>query len=474
MCFRYLTSEPFRARTEGVLQHARQGYYGFQDYAVQYCLYHLQSCTGLESHEYVLQQTMECAREFLAVYSLPTVPNVAALSHHDISNFFNRLPQDKRERSDNFTLGYRTLDIRTVIERIHLEELPPEEKALIRTVYGEEITYKCHKIWCDYFSTGFDKIKDREKHLDSHDRPFCCSEEGCFAFQLGYASKNKLEEHVMKFHIPVEKELQFPQAMRRRHNDTLLNAAGRNDLGAMLALLEAGAPVDGTSSKAFPENQFPVCRAAKNGHVEACKLLLEWRGSSGGLVSGFSVNLAMNLAIGHDHPDVVRCLVSEPMIENDPGNFSIWVCRACRQGKSEIVRILLESSSFRAHGVEEWEPFASNWLLQVCYSSADHPDNIAIVKYLLEKGFSGYVRPELLTIVKKLGGEYLESLLRPIFDLNASSNLQAGEKAEHLAHEHGGGSNHALQYYQMQLLLLEQQDKKRRMMENQERDRYLT
>lgn len=438
----------------------------------------MQSCTGLESHEHVLQQALESAREFLAVYSLPTVTNLATLSHHDISNLVNQLPKNKRERSDNFTIGYRTLDIRTVIERIHLEELPPEEKALIRNVYGEEITYKCPKIWCDYFSTGFDKIEDREKHVDSHDRPFCCPEEGCFAFQLGYASKSKLEEHVMKFHIPVGEEVQFPQATRRKHNDTLLAAAGRNDLRAMLALLEDGAPVNGPpSNKAYPENKVPICRAAQNGHVEACKLLLEWRGNSGDFVNRQGISAAMDFAIRQNHPDLVRCLVSWPLVDISQQKFSTWIQLACERAQLDSLRILLESSYFRSHGVETWDPAHPwNWFLDACSSSADHPDNIAIVKYLLEKGFSGYVRPEHLTRVKERGGEYLESLLRPIVDLNASSNLQAEEQAEeqavqqaeHLAHERRGGSNSALLDYQLHIFLLQQQNEKRLMMEKQE------
>ncbi|KAK2601326.1 hypothetical protein N8I77_010782 [Diaporthe amygdali] len=146
-CFRYLTSKPFRASTESISLHIKEGYYGFQDYAIQHCLDHFESCTGLESHQDILEQTMESAREFLATYSLPIPENLAALSHNDIADFFRQLPKDKRERANRFTIEYRTLDIRTAIEQIRVQDLSPEAKALISNVYGKEVRYKCPKIW---------------------------------------------------------------------------------------------------------------------------------------------------------------------------------------------------------------------------------------------------------------------------------------------------------------------------------------
>ncbi|KAL2272437.1 hypothetical protein FJTKL_06560 [Diaporthe vaccinii] len=210
-CFRYLTSKPFRVHTESISPHVRQGYYGFQDYAVQHYLHHFERRTGLESHEDIYQQTMEAARKFLAIYSLSIPTNLAEMSYQDMENFFSQFPKDKRERASILSLEFSTLDIRAVIEQVRVEELTPEDKALISNVYGNQITYKCPKIWCDYFSTGFDNNEDRRKHVDSHERPFRCSDEGCFAFKLGYSRKCKLEEHMIQYHGPVEDEVRFPR-----------------------------------------------------------------------------------------------------------------------------------------------------------------------------------------------------------------------------------------------------------------------
>lgn len=423
-CFRYLISKPFCVCTESILLYVRQGYYSFQDYAVQHCLDHFESCTELESHENVLQQLMESARDFLASYSLPIPQNLGALSRRDIRNLFSQLPKDKRERSSTLSIGYRTMDIRTVIERMRAQDLPPEDKALISNVYGKQVTYKCPKIWCDYFSTGFDNSETRQKHVASHERPFRCPDKTCFAFQVGYSSKRKLEEHKMKYHNPVGEEVRFPKAMTPRDNDTLVEAAGRNDLAAMLVFLESGVGIGGVSSdKQKPETRIPICRAAKNGHVEACKLLLKWGASLG----DFYDNSPMRFAIEHNHADVIHCLLSGTKVEIPMANLSEWIHQACTHARPDAVRILLESSHFRSRGIEEWEWFARLWMRGACETSVDNPDNVAVVNYLLEKGFSESLQPEVLSMVKQRGGDYLASLMQPIIDVRSSSRENAVE-----------------------------------------------
>lgn len=460
-CFRYLTSKPFCGPTESISLYVRQGYYGFQDYAVQHCLDHLENYTELESPENLLEETMESARVFLATYSLPVPQNVAVLSHRDISNFFNQLPKDKRERADTLAIGYRTLDIRTVIEQIRTQDLPPWDESFIRNVYGQQVTYKCPKIWCDYFSMGLDKNEDRQKHVDSHNRPFRCSEEDCFASQLGYSCKSQMEWHKSKYHSSEREELRFPQSMVRRDNDTLLEAAGQNDLASMLAFLESGAAVDGilSGSKKKPENRVPIYRAAKNGHAEACKLLLDW----GANLLCVGRDSPMYLAIEHNHSEVVHCLLSGLKVCGIY-DFQDWIYWACRRAMLDIVRQLLESSYFRTHDIKEWKEFAPKWIRGACQSSVVNPDNIAIVNYLLEKGFSDSVETWLLSNIKNRGGDYMASLLQPSIDNHTSSDLKAEEQAGRPAHGDRAGRNHALQDYQMHLELLEQQDAKRRMM----------
>lgn len=430
--------------------HVRQGYYGFQDYAVQHCLDHFELRTGLESHQDMHQQTMESARQFLATYSLSVPPNLAEMSHQDVANFFSQLPKDKRDRASRLSIEFSTLDIRAIIEQVRVEDLTREDKTLISNVYGKQITYKCPKIWCDYFSTGFDNKEDRLKHVDSHELPFRCSDECCFAFQLGYSRKCKLEEHKIRYHSPVEDEVRFPKAMKPRDNDTLLEAAARNDLAAMLAFLESGIPVDGmlTESKQHPENRIPICRAAKNGHIEACKLLLEW----GATLSNSYNKSPMPFAIENHNLDLVHCLLREAKVGIPAADLSEWIKRACTCAQPDTVRMLVESSYFRSYGMEDWKRNVPGWIQATCRNSVVDPDSVTIVKYLLGKGFSNSVYPRVLSDIKERGGDYLAGLLQPFDE----------------------GENPVLMDYQMQLMLLEQQNKKRRMMARQGQDQDLT
>lgn len=438
--------------------HVRQGYYAFQDYAVQHCLDHFERRTGLESHEDIYQQTMESAREFLAQYSNSIPLNLAELSHQDIAIFFSQLPKNKREMASTLSIEYSTLDIRAIIEQICDADMTPEEKALISSLYGNQITYKCPKIWCDYFSTGFDNNEDRHTHVDSHERPFRCPDEGCFAFQIGCSSKASLEGHMIKYHSPAGEELRFPKAMKPRHNDTLIEAAGRNDLAAMLAFLESGAAVEvakPTGSKSgLPENVVPICRAAKNGHVEACKLLLEW----GAILCGKSISPIMSPmyhAINGNHLDVVYCLLSEAKVGTPAKDLSQWIMTACTSAQPDTVRILVESSHFRSYGKGKWKREVPGWIQAACKNSTHDPNCVAIVKYLLGKGFSNSVWPSAYFDIKKDGANDIVSLLRP------------------MSYEEVRVINPALMDYHTQLMLLEQQNKKLRMMAMQEQNQEL-
>lgn len=341
------------------------------------------------------------------------------LSHGAIVELFSDLPKEKRERASTLTIGYRTLAIRTVVEQMRLQDLPPEDKAIISNVYGKQITYKCPKIWCDYFSTGFDKNEDRQKHADSHDRPYCCSEEGCFAFKFGYANKSQLEQHIMKYHGAVDDEILFPKTTRPRGSDTLLEATGRNDLAAMVVFLESGS-ANGLESdmRRRPENRIPLCRAAKNGHVEACELLLQW-GADPNENLGIS---PLSYAIENNHPEVVRCLLSRSSFQSKPYRLSRFVDQACTRAQLDTVRILVGSSQFRMRGIEEWKQHATNWIRSACFQPVDNPESVEIVKYLLEQGFSDCVPSDVLAYAKDHGRGHLASLLEPIIDLHASSS----------------------------------------------------
>lgn len=414
-CFRYLTSEPFRTTEESVLLHARRGCYGFQDYAVQHCLDHFERRTGLENHDDVLHQTFESARGFLATYSLPVPKNLAELSHHDIASFFGQLPTDKRERADRLTIGFRTLDIRTAIENIRLQDLSPEETEATSNLYGLRANYKCPKIWCDDFSTGFDKDADRRKHVQCHDRHFRCPEASCWAFEFGFPNQIKVEEHIRKHHHPQDEEALFPKAVRQRLSDTLFRATARGDLVAMLAFLDSG--VEATEGDLF--------QSLKDGNIEACKLLIE---SLGGVHYSLSrqydsgPQASMNIAITNNQTGVIPLFLSWLSARQGIAGTALsgWIGTACKSGHLEAVQVLMESSYFEARGKENYRQAwgAPSWIETA--SSRRGPEYIDIVRYLLEQGFSDCVTPDALANAHRMKLDDMINLLEPIFDLRGA------------------------------------------------------
>lgn len=366
---------------------------------MQHCLGHFERCDGLEivTHEDalpILQHTTEAARDFLAMYSLPTPQNPAALSYADITKFFSQLPKDARERASKFTICYRTLSIRKQLEVLHLQDLPTEDVETINNIYGLQVTYKCPKIWCDCFSNGFENEEERTNHVRCHDRPFCCAEEGCFAFQFGFDTQRKLEKHVTQHHMSPDDEIRFPKTQRK--DDTLASAARRGDLAAISALLEHP-PF--AHPKGFRGD--PLWQAATHGHVEACKLLLD---------SGFKLeHYSVGVAVDRGRSDVVHLFLSWPKLEIATRLLSKWIRRACTIGNLNVLKSLLESPRTQSHPIRDSRSETIVWMSTACQGRFT-----AIVSYLLEAGFSNSVTPEVLIIARNGGREDLISLVEPI------------------------------------------------------------
>ena len=106
------------------------------------------------------------------------------------------LPQDLKTRTELFDLEWRTLRIRSVIERLldKCESNNINEK-LFREFYGMN-RFKCPRIWCYGFTEGFDKLLARDEHVKRHDRPFSCIDKGCPFYKLGFETEAQLNRHV--------------------------------------------------------------------------------------------------------------------------------------------------------------------------------------------------------------------------------------------------------------------------------------
>lgn len=452
-CFRYLTSKPFLLGTDdadAIESHARQGYYGLQDYAVQHALGHFEQYTELDSlpngsvsH---LQYTMEAAGTFLAEYSLPNSLPRDKLTQKDIIDFIKALPLDTRDRADMFTTGSRTITIREHIERIRLQDLSRSgDDEIINNVYGLQVIYKCPRVWCDYFWKGFNDDRDRMRHVQCHDRPFSCAEEGCFASNLGFDTQDKLNDHVRKYHPSSGEQLGFPTTGKRgeRKNDTIQDAARRGDLAAVSAFLRSEqTPAKGASRYTTANTPYggqlshdPLYQAAKGGHVDICKLLLDKRVSLGWPMNFSSEYVAV--AVWNGYPDIIRLFLASPTFQLKLSGTELrrWLHVACERGHLEVVKLLAESpqtgrvilteSTTTESSAHWWGELIRDYGNNQLKWPGEGNNQLGCIKYLLENGFQKGITPRMFFSAERNGWDDLASLLQPIVNLPDFSQRRA-------------------------------------------------
>lgn len=115
--------------------------------------------------------------------------------YDEVATTLADLPRDGRERNTYFNIERQTTCIQNVIETLDWSALHLTTQEILTNLLGTIPPYKCTKPWCESFTAGFRKAEDRKQHTDRHDRPFRCPLESCFAFQLGYDTREKLDQH---------------------------------------------------------------------------------------------------------------------------------------------------------------------------------------------------------------------------------------------------------------------------------------
>jgi uncharacterized Zn-finger protein len=116
--------------------------------------------------------------------------------------------------------GSEVLDIIQVLLRIRscLEHLVSSisddgtsTQDQIRKFYGKNF-FKCPKINCVYFYTGFSSKDQRDGHIQKHERSFFCTFEGCPMSILGCVTEKELKKHLDENHeeIPEQTHDEFP------------------------------------------------------------------------------------------------------------------------------------------------------------------------------------------------------------------------------------------------------------------------
>lgn len=431
-CFRYLTSKPFMRSTEDdqILLYAKKGYYAFQDYSVQYCLDHFQKSVGPSSSDttQMMRSTSESARDFLKSYSLRTglQGSEAGFSQEEVIQFMNELPNNSRDRDQCFDIAYRTVIIRRQIEELRSQALTAEELDIVNNLYGFETKFKCPKMWCNHFNTGFATRKELTKHLDCHERPFCCPEEGCFASHFGFDAEEKLHQHTVRHHPTQSAEVRFPKKpgrrkFSRREALALSRAAAKGDVTAVLEFLDSGVDPNFQSESGIDPNVpsaslEPLKVAADFGHFEVCKLLLERGAKLVQETAGASdiMTLPLYSALHGGQLDMIHLFLCQPELRSSRAlkKLSGWIAAACHHDSADVLKLLLESPISRHINVQEFDLQARMSITNTCLTRA----SVEPLRYLLENGFSELFVPDVLFLAETRGREDFVGLLRPVID----------------------------------------------------------
>ena len=316
-CLNYLNFGCFDANLTDpeIQQFCRQGYYSFEDYAVAHWLDHVESSTiQLLPPE---ANSLNCLKNGLELFlmkhgseSPPAVSVSATQGFQSIRecNFTKRL-DDLAHLAHQRQSNEQHLDLETQLQR---RRLIYENVVANTNVIGEASQdsllpdkagrFKCPKIWCQFFSEGFQQAERRDKHVDQHERPFRCSFEECLYTQLGFGTEKELKRHEKTHPTSQGSEWVFP-TLKPKKKLNILSASKKGDLAAIRRLVGEGANVNERKSR-----------------------------------KGFVTPLY--LAVKHNHPDVVNYLIEQG--GHDPGSFVRSLRNAFNFSETAIIATLLD------------------------------------------------------------------------------------------------------------------------------------
>ncbi|KAI8951873.1 WD40 repeat-like protein [Xylaria longipes] len=458
-CSRYLTSPPFAdgINEKAIVTNAVKGYYALQDYAVQYWFDHFRECievrVTLDPDRFL--EVMAGARVFLESYGLPSKMGHCedTTGHERVARAIAAIPGDSYERNEYLNIEHRTTLIRNTIETLGMPALGPTVQEILTNLHGNIISYKCTKPWCESFTVGFENAEDRKSHINRHDRPFRCPLESCFAFQIGYDTRAKLDQHKKKHHPePDNEETRFPRINKKKL--TIWAATEQGDLATVSTLLDSGEDVNQSRRTSGGETLLHL--AAKSGHFEICKTFLK-RGADINLVGPRGTHTALyaavvageldivhllvshkecrpdqttlHKAVGAGNVDIVRLLISYGEDKPDQTGISLQLlfCEACALGHLGIVKLMLETGKIQPDLRPQIHPkcchneFYSSTLTPLGYACGE--GRFSVVQYLLQQGQSDLVTMDVLGKAVRRGHDDIADLLVLILKKSSANGV---------------------------------------------------
>ncbi|KAH8668496.1 hypothetical protein BX600DRAFT_257795 [Xylariales sp. PMI_506] len=258
LCMKYLTFSCFVPEIidENGEEFARRGLYAFQDYAVSKWFYHIGTLVGLSDK--LLSVDAAKAREFADVLDHFTSQYIDSIEDHCTSQgqeddddakavekdaverckgvegaayhaillnlWIHISKHEKKPIKERNKVSLPELDktlckTRKIIEQLSVES-NPEEGRRLEELYGHNV-FKCPWTKCDYFYEGFRTGKEREVHINRHNRPFECPVAGCNMGGAGFISSKDLEKHKKNYHMGLmEGSSPFPNLNKKKRDES--------------------------------------------------------------------------------------------------------------------------------------------------------------------------------------------------------------------------------------------------------------
>jgi ankyrin repeat protein len=383
-CLRYLTFECFNKSLpeKEIKAFLLEGYYAFEDYAVAYWIDHLTAAVSgvLQKCMSVSYSFSESVRAFLQQHAVRSVVE----EHLEDSDFVKiieacaHLTRDRKSTGEHLDLEHGIRRIRQALEKLVVQlSLYDHRRDSLAWFYGSD-WFKCPRPRCDWFHEGFDEGPKRDRHVNQHNRPFCCTFVGCPATKLGYESEKRLRNHLLDSHPATDDGgWKFPLPKKKIDID-IYRAAANGDLETVKNLVEQGTDINKTSRPYG--GQTAIYLAVRNMHLEVVKFLL----AEGANVNfqgprGTEQETALSLAASIGSEIMVKLLVENGAnLESKDGSGETPLWRAASNGHEAVVKLLVENGANLESRDNNLEQTPLSWVADKGHET--------VVKLLIEKG----------------------------------------------------------------------------------------
>ena len=215
LCMHYLVFECFGLdlSSKGLGEYILDGSFAFQEYAALHWVDHLESWSSNDIDslgdlaftidDYTTKYGGHVLEQDTLLQPMSDPESSSSSSLQEITRTLVKQTRAARINHEGLsalgTLGDIMRNVRIVIEQLTGKSTSDDVAKEMETYYGRN-WFKCPKHPCFYFHEGFPSAKLRDRHVERHEKPFCCSETGCHRFRVGFSSEKELKKHTLTTH----------------------------------------------------------------------------------------------------------------------------------------------------------------------------------------------------------------------------------------------------------------------------------